>query len=251
MNMNSIAPAQDFIEPLRQVARMESKTILSGEIVGVKTSLVWVPAGGQANLISPADKQHICFVVGGTGRMQTANSGHDLMDKDLFAAQPDTRTIFSAETPCTLLLIAMDLYPQEAANPKTAIYPVVRRYSMCEKYRDYFKTPKTVSRTLVHPFTLPRFSMGSVETTGADRIEPHAHPMLDQLFFSFADNFCTLLVDGARHPFAGNCLLHVPLGSEHGIDAAPGDVVNYLWIDFFAKSEDMEYLVKFHKPVNE
>lgn len=249
--MNPTAPAQEILESLRQGARLESKTILPDEIVGVKTSLVWVPAGGQADLKAPADKQHICFVVRGTGRMQTASSGHDLMAKDLFAAQPDTQALFSAETSCTLLLIAMDLYPQEAANPKAELYPVVRRYSACEKYRDYFKTPKTVSRTLVPPFTLPRFSMGSVETTGADRIEPHAHPMLDQLFFSFADNRCTLLVDGARHPFGGNCLLHVPLGSEHGIDAAPGDVVNYLWIDFFAKSEDMEYLVKIHKPVSE
>jgi hypothetical protein len=249
--MQITAPAKEILEPLRQVGRLEMKTILPDEIAGVKTSLVWVPEDGQADLKSPADKQHICFVVGGTGRMQAASSGHDLMAKDLFATQPDTQAIFTAETSCTLLLIAMDLYPQEAANPKTEIYPVVRRYSQCEKYRDYFKTLKTVSRTLVHPFTLPRFSMGSVETTGPDRIEPHAHPMLDQLFFSFADNCCTLLVDGARHPFGGNCLLHVPLGREHGVDAAPGDVVNYLWIDFFAKSEDMEYLVKFHKPVNE
>ena len=244
------APVQEIVEPSRRVAHAETKNILPNEISGVKTSLLWIPAGGHMDMKSPVDKQHICFVVEGTGQMKTASSEHDLIAKDLFAAQPATPTDFSATTSSTLLLIAMDLYPQEAANPKTEIYPMVRRYAQCEKYRDYFKTPKTTSRTLVHPFTLPRFSMGSVETTGPDRIEPHAHPMLDQHFFSFGDNRCTLLVDGTRHSFGGNCLLHVPLGSEHGIDAAPGDVVNYLWIDFFAKSEDMEYLVKVHKPVN-
>jgi hypothetical protein len=106
-----------------------------------------------------------------------------------------------------------------------------------------------VSRTLVHPFTLPRFSMGSVETTGPDRIEPHANPMLDQLFFSFAENDCDLLIDVSTFRFGGNRLLHVPLGSDHGTDAQPSDFVHYLWIDFFKKSEDMQYSLDVHKPV--
>ena len=245
------ALAEELVDPARHVSSPEQKTILPGEIAGVDTSLLWIPAGGEADITSPAERQHICFLVGGAGRIQRPGAEHGLIAKDLFAGLPGEPVKFVADAATTLLLIAMDLHPCETANPKTEIYPVVRRYEQCEKYRDYFKTPKTVSRTLVHPFTLPRFSMGSVETTGPDRIEPHAHPMLDQHFFSFADNRCTLLVDGERHPFGGNRLLHVPLGSEHGIDAAPGDVVNYLWIDFFEKSEDMEYLVQVHKPVAE
>lgn len=243
--------AEEFVETARHASRIERKTLLAGEIAGVETSLVRIPAGETADLKSPPDRQHIVFVISGTGRMLAVSAQHELIAKDLFAAQPGTPAAFYADTDASLLLIAMDLHPEEAANPRTELYPVVRRYAECEKYRDYFKTPKTVSRTLVHPFTLPRFSMGSVETTGPDRIEPHAHPMLDQHFFSFADNRCTLLVDGERHPFGGNRLLHVPLGSEHGIEAVPGDVVNYLWIDFFAKSEDMQYLVEVHKPVEE
>jgi hypothetical protein len=247
--VNGNPPAQASVDVGRRVDRAETKSILPGEISGVEPSFVWVPAGERVGLGSAGLRQHIVFVIEGTGRFSSGPLARDLIARDLIAPQPGVPATFTAATAATLLVLAMELRPGESEAVKPGVYPFFSRYADCEKYRDYFKTPKTVSRTLVPPFSLPRFAMGSVETTGPDRIEPHAHPMLDQHFFSFADNRCTLLVDGARHAFGGNCLLHVPLGSEHGIEAAPGDVVNYLWMDFFGRSEDMEYLVEVHKPV--
>jgi hypothetical protein len=75
--------------------------------------------------------------------------------------------------------------------------------------------------------------------------------MLDQLFFSFEDNDCTLLVDGSEFRYGGNCLLHIPLGSDHGVQADEGDVVNYLWLDFFENAQEMQYLVDVHTPVED
>lgn len=247
--MSGSPPVQASVDVGRRVDGVETKAILPGEIPGVDPSFLWVAAGARAELGSTARRQHICFVIEGTGRVSTGPLVRELIAKDLIAPQPGQECAFVAAADSMLLVIAMELRPGESEAVKPGVYPFFSRYAECEKYRDYFKTPKTVSRTLVPPFSLPRFAMGSVETTGPDRIEPHAHPMLDQHFFSFADNRCTLLVDGARHAFGGNCLLHVPLGSEHGIEAAPGDVVNYLWMDFFGRAEDMTYLVDVHKPV--
>lgn len=247
--MNGNPPAQASVDVGRRVDRTETSSILLAEIPEVETTFIWVPAGDSAEIGSPDLRQQICFVIEGAGRVASANFARELIARDLLAPQPGVRATFTATASTTLLLVAMELRPGESEAVKPGIYPFFSRYADCEKYRDYFKTPKTVSRTLVPPFSLPRFAMGSVETTGPDRIEPHAHPMLDQHFFSFADNRCTLLVNGTRHAFGGNCLLHIPLASEHGIEAAPGDVVNYLWMDFFGRSEDMEYLVEVHKPV--
>src|SRR3546814_3765715 len=127
--------------------------------------------------------------------------------------------------------------------------PSVQDYAASPQYRDYFKSEKTISRTLVGPHVLPRFCMGSVESIGPDRIEPHAHPMLDQLFFSFAENDITLLIDGQRHALGGSTLLHIPLGSDHGVDVSPGKRMHYLWLDFFQRHQDMDYIAEVHKDV--
>jgi mannose-6-phosphate isomerase-like protein (cupin superfamily) len=226
-----------------------SRQILPREIKGVETHMVTVPAGARFDTSSAISKQAIYFVVEGAGTFATGDVSPAVPRLTLFAAKPGAPAKFVAAEDTCLLQIRMDLRPEESAKLKESIYPMVKPYAECEHYRDYFKSEKTVSRTLVAPFTLPRFCMGSVQTTGPDRIEPHAHPMLDQLFFSFAENDCALLVDGASFHFGGNCLLHIPLGSDHGVDAKPGDTVHYLWLDFFEKAEEMQYLVDVHKPV--
>lgn len=226
-----------------------SRQILPNEIKGVATHLVTVPAGAKFDAASSIKQQVIYFVVEGAGTFIIDNLSRALNRLTLFVAKPGAPAEFVASANSCLLQIRMDLRQEEFSKLNESYYPIVRPYTDCERYRDYFKSEKTVSRTLVHPFTLPRFSMGSVETTGPDRIQSHSHPMLDQLFFSFVENDCDLLVNGDSFRFGGNCLLHIPLGSDHGVDAKPGDTVHYLWVDFFDKSEDMQYLVDVHKPV--
>lgn len=223
--------------------------ILPGEIAGVDTWLQRVSDGETADLSIAAQRQVILFVIDGHGDAQSGGRQLELEPLSLFVPMPGAAAELRATTDMVILRIEMDLKPEETARLNPERYPLFQRYAACEKYRDYFKSEKTVSRTLVHPFTLPRFCMGSVETTGPDRIEPHAHPMLDQLFFSFANNNCSLLVDGSHFRFGGNNLLHIPLGSDHGIEAAEGDVVHYLWLDFFEDEAQQQYLVDVHKPV--
>lgn len=231
----------------------DSKVVhaLPGEIPGVDTWLVTLPAGQEADLSISPDRQVIHFIVQGTGSVRTEGGPVELEPMSLFVPRPGAAADVTASQDMVFLKIAMDLRPDETTNLKEAVYPMFVRYAECEKYRDYFKSEKTVSRTLVHPFTLPRFCMGSVETTGPDRIEPHAHPMLDQLFFSFSNNDCSLLVDGESFRYGGNNLLHIPLGSDHGVDAREGDVVHYLWLDFFEDEKEQQYLVEVHKPVED
>lgn len=226
-----------------------SRKILPNEIKGAATYMVTVPSGDRLEISSANSQQVINFLVTGAGGVTTGELSETINRLTVFAAMPGTPVVLTAEKDCCLLQIRMDIDPGELKGLEEDTFPVLRPYENCGHYRDYFKSEKTVSRTLIPPFKLPRFSMGSVQTTGPDQIQPHAHPVLDQLFFSFAENNCELLIDGEAFHFGGNCLLHIPRGSEHGIDATAGQTVHYLWVDFFEKSEDMEYLVRTHKPV--
>ncbi|MBM4153210.1 MAG: hypothetical protein FJ220_06790 [Kiritimatiellaceae bacterium] len=251
MNTTTIAPlAQETIDPQINVKNPEQQ-ILPNEIKGAETFMLSLQRGNGLDTTSLPGHQIILLIISGEAVANSQNQSFTLTRRSLFAAKPGEFAALTATTDCKILKIQMELYPEEKVNIQHALYPMVRHYAACEKYRDYFKSEKTVSRTLVHPFTLPRFCMGSVETTGIDRIEPHAHAMLDQLFYSFEDNSCDLLIDDASYRFEGNRLLHIPLGSAHGVQANPGDVVNYIWIDFFESSAAMQYLVDVHKPVNE
>jgi len=249
MNSTGIPPKSETVQLLVKRDSKSSTQILAGEIKGVATHFVTVPTGVSFKAPSAISQQTIYFIVEGSGSFATNAESKAVSRRTLFVPEPGVTAEFAAAQDSCLLQICMDIHPEESGALHHAPFPIVTLYENCEHYRDYFKSEKTVSRTLIHPFTLARFSMGSVETTGPDRIEPHSHRMLDQLFFSFAENNCDLVIDGESFQFGGNCLLHIPLGSAHGIDAKPGDKVHYLWIDFFEKSEDMQYLVDTHKPV--
>jgi len=249
MKPSVTSPAQMNVDLVVESEQPCSRQLLPDEIAGVYSYLLSVPSGKSADITSPRTRQAVYCIVRGAGTFTSVGKSFHAERRDLFVARPDEQATFHADKDCFALRIEMDLRPDELANLPANIYPYTMRYNACEHYRDYFKSQKTISRTLVPPFTLARFGMGSVETYGPDRVEPHAHPVLDQLFFSFSENNCALLINGESFPFGGDCLLHIPLGSDHGIDAKPGDIVHYLWIDFFQKSEDMQYLVETHKPV--
>lgn len=226
-----------------------TRQILPNQIKGASTYLVTVPSRARFELTSPDSQQVISFLVTGTGTLITDALYKVMNQLTAFVALPGTPALLTAEKDCCLLQIRMDIDPEELRDLDKASFPIVTAYDNCEFYRDDIKSEKTISRTLIPPFKVPRFSMGSVQTTGPDHIQLHAHPVFDQLFFSFAENDCDLLIDGETFSFGGNCLLYIPRGSEHGIDARSGHTVHYLWLDFFERSDDMEFLVETHKPV--
>ena len=80
------------------------------------------------------------------------------------------------------------------------------------------------------------------------------HPLLDQFFFSFPENDMDLLIDCRICPMKGNTLLHIPLGSNHGVIARGSQKMHYLWIDCTPqelKQQAVDYLNEVHKPTGE
>ncbi len=244
-----MTPSNEVITLMVEEGSPCMRQILPNLIKGASTYIVTVPSRARLELTSPCSQQAINFLITGTGTLTTDALSKVMNQLTAFAALPGTSAELTAKKDCCLLQIRMDINPEELRSLDEASFPIVRAYENCDFYRDEIKSEKAISRTLIAPFKVPRFSMGSVQTAGPDQIQLHAHPAFDQLFFSFAENDCDLLMDGETLHFGGNCLLYIPRGSEHGIDARPGRTVHYLWLDFFDKSDDMEFLLKTHKPV--
>ena len=148
-----------------------------------------------------------------------------------------------------LLEIRWKLTEKEIQEMESAALPFTQTYEQAQKYRDPFKSEKTISRAIVPHRVLPRFAMGSVETYGTDLIGQHAHPLLDQFFYSFSENDCILLIDSLQHPMKGDTILHIPLGSNHGVFVGETQCAHYLWIDFIPDESGLNYLDEVHKPV--
>ena len=119
-------------------------------------------------------------------------------------------------------------------------------YTKCREYKESIKSEKTISRMILPENIVPRFCMGSVETSGPDEVGAHSHPMLEQLFFGLTKNNCIVKADGTEAAFGENTLLHIPLGSMHGVIVEEGKTLNYIWMDLFRSQEDMGYIKDNH-----
>jgi hypothetical protein len=119
-------------------------------------------------------------------------------------------------------------------------------YTQCMQYKEAIKSEKTISRMILPENIIPRFCMGSVETSGTDQIGAHSHPMLEQLFYGLKMNNCIVTDDGIEATFKENTLLHIPLGSRHGAVVKEGNILNYIWMDLFRYQEDMSYIKENH-----
>ena len=84
--------------------------------------------------------------------------------------------------------------------------------------------------------------MGSVETIGPDEVGEHSHPMLEQVFLGMKNCRCTVWANSNKALLAENMLLHIPLGSKHKVLVKEGDVLSYLWMDFFLSLEGEKYI---------
>lgn len=135
----------------------------------------------------------------------------------------------------------------EAIRKSGASFPMVQDYYACDQYREDFKSRKSISRSMIDHHLLPDYCMGSNESYGPDRVEKHAHPLLDQFFFSFEDNEVDLMIDDMIQPFEPNTLLHIPLGSDHGVMIPEGKKMHYIWIDFMVDPGAVAYLDEVHK----
>jgi len=225
-------------------------TLLPGVIRGVATTY-YVQGGdsGYCPLRQPQRGQAFLFIRG-TGAVHTGTD--ELLVKEVAAFCPAAAgpiNIIAGSEGLEYLEILIDLQSHETLP--TQPHPFFMPYSDCEAYTEAIKSPKTVSRTLVPTHTLPRFCMGSVETSGPDTVGAHAHPMLEQLFFGLAGNRCIVTADDDEAVLEERMLLHIPSGSRHGVRVEGGCRLHYVWMDFFRETAGLAYIHDQHKPVED
>lgn len=196
------------------------------------------------------DKQRVIFFVTGNGLIQGDKKPLLINNKTVFTSFPTMP--FSVSTgkddlqwiELILELNSNDIKELEKLKNK---YPFFQDYNSCDLYAEHTKSIKTINRIIIPPDLVPRFSMGSVDSTGPDHVKKDAHPWLEQCFFSFIENDCTVLIDAQRLDLKGNTLLYIPLGSSHGVKVREEKKMHYIWMDFFEQTENMKKTNESHK----
>jgi quercetin dioxygenase-like cupin family protein len=113
------------------------------------------------------------------------------------------------------------------------VLPFALEYKDASTYSESFKSAKTISRTLIPKGIIPRFAAGSVQVIGPDAVGEHSHPMLEQYFLGLPGCNATVKADGETAKLGAWTLLHIPLGSTHGVSVDEGNELHYVWIDLF------------------
>jgi len=134
-----------------------------------------------------------------------------------------------------------------AKEPDIHKKPYIKAIADCPVYKEAIKSPKTLNRMILPEGFVPRFCMGTVETTGPDEVGAHEHPMLEQLFLGLQDCSCTVCADDASILLTENMIMHVPLGSVHSVKVDKGDKLSYVWLDFFKTLEGQSYMDEQHE----
>ena len=195
----------------------------------------------------------ILFFASGEGVVTTANKEFKLNESAVLALPPGAHVAATpaAGSTLTILEFLWHLRADEAAalacsETAATSLPHWQPYESARTYREAIKSEKTTSRTLVPVNVVPRFSMGSVETTGPDAVGAHSHPMLEQLFFGLPGSEQIVTADDASCVLRGLELLHIPLGSNHGVRVNEGKKLHYLWLDFFFDQSGTSWITTMH-----
>lgn len=137
-----------------------------------------------------------------------------------------------------------------AQNPDDHSSFYIKALSDCPIYTEEIKSSKTVNRMILPVGLVPKLCMGTVETNGPDSVGEHEHPMLDQHFLGLDKCKCTCNANGESILLTENMILHIPLGSKHSVSVAEGDVLSYIWFDFFFTLKGQDYIEEQHKMDN-
>lgn len=238
------------------ISEKKETPLLPGEIPGAAVYHHILPAGETVILTGQTDFIRIFFLCDGAMTFSAEGRSFFYDKKAMFTAKPQSKITLYADVSSSFLEIRWDMNESDLADleTSTADFPISEAYEDAEQYRDFFKSETTISRAILKQTVIPRFAMGSVEANGDDLVGQHAHPLLDQFFFSFPENDMDLLIDCRICPMKGNTLLHIPLGSNHGVIARGSQKMHYLWIDCTPqeqKNDAIAYLNEVHKPTGE
>ena len=237
--------------PSTELTSSTSREVLRGEIDGLRTISYAVAPGQTVQLETSAKEGRVYLFTAGNGTAGDGTTAHQIGEVALWAPRHDTPlSITAKDAPLLFLELVVDLSPTDMAEleQNAARFPLFISYADCKTYSERIKSDKTISRTLLPEHTFPRLCVGSVETAGDDRVAAHEHPMLEQLFFGLQDNDCVLRADATELAFGAGVLLHIPLGSRHGVVVHAPNKLHYIWIDLFKNREGMAWIVQEHIP---
>ena len=222
--------------------------VLPNEIAGLRTICHALAPGKTVQLEISAKTGRVYLFTSGSGRAEDGTT-QQIGEIALWAPRHNTPlSVTATDSPLRFLELAVDLSPTDLAEleQNAGLFPLFISYSNCRTYKETIKSDKTISRTLLPEHTFPRLCVGSVQTTGDDRVAAHEHPMLEQLFLGLLRNNCLAHADASSLAFGENVLLHIPLGSRHGVDVDAPNELHYIWIDLFSNREGMQWIVQEH-----
>ena len=251
--MNQVEKAKEngfLLTPVKNANSKSSTPLLAGTIKGATVYSHTMPEGDVNSYSAAPSILKTFFLFKGAIRITNRGNNNKLGERTCYTANPEGDIKISSDAYSHFMEIQWNLTEDDRqflANQKTC-FPLIRIYDDCEQYREDFKSPKTISRSIIGQHALPRFCMGSVESNGPDKMQPHAHPYVDQFFYSFPENDINLLIDDKVQPFEGNTIFYIPLGSNHGVDVPEGKKMHYIWIDFIIDPRGIEYLDEVHIP---
>ncbi|MDA0195521.1 MAG: cupin domain-containing protein [Bacteroidetes bacterium] len=224
-----------------------SNTILENEIAGVSIEHFILTGNVVKKESRPKGYKTIYLFINGRGDVIIDTKNYDIIPEAILlpnavqeisitAVKNDTLHYLKITSALTEQdIVDLDQFPEE--NTQKAYFT---NFSDCEAYTEEIKSLKTVSRTVLPNKYIPRMAMGTVETAGPDKVSPHEHPMLEQLFLGLSGNHAVVHADGAHVDFPAYSILHIPLGSNHSVEAGKGDKMHYLWMDFFLDKKGEE-----------
>ena len=233
---------------LPQAKEKVSICLMDQEIAGTRVDCHVLRKSDTMRFSPCTTNVRILFVCSGKVTIQAGNVSLEFEGRGVFVGKVDQEVTVISRQDAQILELCRCLTPREFDCILTSeAFPYSLAYSEASKYTEDCKSPKTISRMLVPQRIIPRFAMGSVETYGKDLIEKHTHPMLEQFFFGLEENNCIALIDDLQYPFLGNMLLHIPLGSNHGVCLEEAHACHYLWMDFLLNEEALAYMDEAHQ----
>lgn len=230
-------------------SKMNSKSILENEIEGIHVDHVALRDEKTQVDTYQEGYRTIYLFMKGSGKVISADKSYEIVPETIFLPNAIDHIKIETTPSETLHYLKitskltdqdiMDLKEFPKENTENVYYA---KFTDCKSYTEPIKSPNTVSRTILPNKIIPRIAMGTVQTTGPDKVGAHEHPMLEQLFLGLTDNDCTVYADDAQVDFPEYSVLHIPLGSSHSVTVEEDKVLYYVWMDFFKDKKGEEWL---------
>jgi mannose-6-phosphate isomerase-like protein (cupin superfamily) len=230
--------------------------VMQGTIQDVQTEYVSFVGPCRYKEQDHTEKEVVWLFLGGSGLLETKDRIFNVKDETIAFAPEGW--LWEINVNKDEYLLALRITKKNSAEDnddlKSALFvsnnaaPYVKKFEECIPYNEAIKSNKTISRTLLPEYFVPRMAIGTVETKGPDRVARHKHPMLEQLFIGLKDNNSIVILDDAEIYFPPLSILHIPPYSMHGTQVTDGNKLYYVWMDFFTSREGQQWL-KNHKSV--